>query len=68
MSDNQLQKLRDEKEGYAKELELLKKAMKPSEAAEKITVYIKKSEDPFCVPADNEWASAGDNKACCIIM
>jgi len=68
MSDNTLQKLREERDLLGKELDLLKKAIKPQEASEKIVAHIKKAEDPFCVPQDNEWATAGDTGKCCIVM
>jgi hypothetical protein len=68
MSDNQLQKLREERDVVARELELLKKAMRPAEAAEKVTSHIKKAEDPLCLPADNEWASNSKEGGCCTIM
>lgn len=68
MSDAQLLKLRDEREALAREAGLLKTAIKPQDAAEKIVQHIRKAEDPFCSPADNEWASAPDKGGCCVIQ
>jgi len=68
MSDTQLMKLREERDALQREAGLLKNAQKPSEAAEKIVAHIRKAEDPFCSPADNEWASAADKGGCCVVQ
>jgi cell division protein FtsB len=67
-ADPQLMKLKEEREQLAKEVDLIKKAAKPAEAADRVVTFIKQKEDPFMVPADNEWASNADKGGCCVVM
>lgn len=68
MSDAQLMKLKEDRDALAREVQLLKEAIKPEEAAEKVMAQLKRSEDPFCQPAENDWNTASDAGACnCVV-
>jgi hypothetical protein len=68
MSDAQLMKLQEDRDALAREVALLKAAIKPEAASEKIMEWLKQSEDPFCQPTVNDWNTASDAGACnCVV-
>lgn len=64
MSDQQLMKLREERQALANELQLRQSAMKPQDAASSIVGYIAKGEEP----KENEWVVATNGPQCCSIQ
>lgn len=67
MSSNDLQKLKEEHAKLAKEHENLKKAVNLNDACDKVSNYIRQSEDPFNQPATNDWVSQDKGGGCCVI-
>jgi len=65
--EEQLKKLKAEKDALIREEQLLDSAVRPEEAAEKIIAYCSKPQDPFNSP-DNEWTKIGDGPGCCSVM
>ena len=68
MSDAQLLKLKEDREALAREVALLNAAIKPEEASEKIVTHLRKAEDPFCLPSENDWNTASDQGACACVI
>jgi len=68
MSEDQLKKLKAEREALVREEKLLEEAIKPEDAAKEMVAYTTKhSQDPFN-SQDNEWTKIGDGPGCCTIM
>lgn len=67
MSDAQLEKLTQERDALKREVDLLKNAMKPQQAAETLIEGMANKTDPLNT-ADNEWVSAaGGGGGCCVV-
>lgn len=68
MSEAALEKVQLERDGLAKELQLVQSAIPKDKAAEQLIAFMAEKTDPFNAP-DNEWASAsGDGGPCCTIV
>jgi len=68
MSEDQLKKLKAERDALVKEEKLLEEAARPEDASEKIVAYCSKPADPFSTPSENEWTKIGEGPGCCSIM
>ena len=68
MSDQQLQKLRMERDALSQELKVMKSAMPADKASGKLVESMTNKTDPFNDP-NNEWVNEGPNKnTCCSIQ
>lgn len=70
MSDIQQEvlKLKAERDLLTHELQMLKTAIQPTQAAEKLIQSMNKSQDPL-LAENNEWVTAaGGGDACCSVM
>jgi len=65
--DEQLKKLRVERDMLIREEKLLEEAMKPESASGELIAFSSKGADPFNSP-DNEWTKIGDGPGCCSVM
>eukprot|EP00310_Coccolithus_braarudii_P005944 CAMPEP_0183382416 /NCGR_PEP_ID=MMETSP0164_2-20130417/126937_1 /TAXON_ID=221442 /ORGANISM="Coccolithus pelagicus ssp braarudi, Strain PLY182g" /LENGTH=69 /DNA_ID=CAMNT_0025560037 /DNA_START=174 /DNA_END=383 /DNA_ORIENTATION=- len=65
MSNNHLEKLKQDKKLYEDELKTLEEALGKEEASKLIIEYIQKTEEPL-VGADNPWTQ-NTSPACCTV-
>ncbi len=66
MSEEQLKKLRAEREALIREEKLLKEAISVRDASDKVVAFTSRPQDPFNSP-ENDWTKL-DNAGCCEIM
>lgn len=71
MSDlsNESVKFYNERDLLSHELQMLKSAVPPQQAAERLIQSMQQKQDPLLITNDNEWiTAAGQNDGCCGIM
>lgn len=67
MSQAQIKKATEEKQQLEAELESVKQASPPEEAADELISYMQNTKEPLADP-ENEWRREIGGKACCSIM